>query len=179
MPSPRAVLRSMVVSYCAVVVAGVVILVDSAAGTDRPAGAGRRPSASATARRPLPDGPALGITRRLTDQVALYPRAIRLAHSGAYNGRILVSVISNDGRAGIGEIYESTDDGATFSRVGTIADPGAARGQGLCCGTLFEMPRQVGRTAEGTLLWAASVGQNARRRRMALRVWRSTDHGRQ
>lgn len=177
MLSPRAVLRSMVVSYCAVVVAGVVILVDSAAGTDRPSGAGRHPGASA-ARRPPRDGPALGVTRRLTDQVALYPRAIRLAHAGASNGRILVSVVSNDGRAGIGEIYESTDDGGMFSRVGTIADAGAARGQGLCCGTLFEVPRQVGRTAEGTLLWAASVGQDARRRRMALRVWRSTDHGR-
>lgn len=166
----------MIVAYCAVVVAGIVILVVSAAGTGPQAG---RPTvAGATSRRPATDEPALGVTRRLTDQVALYPRAIRLAHAGAYNGRILVSVVSNDGRTAVGRIYESTGDGAAFTPVGTIADPGAARGRGLCCGTLFEVPRRVGRTAEGTLLWAASVGQAARNRRMALHVWRSADHGR-
>lgn len=170
-PSPRAVLKPMLAVYCAVVVTGAVILVDSAAGS-------RGPHPARSGRRPAADGPALGVTRRLTDQVALYPRAIRLAHSGSANGRIIVSFVSHAGGAGTGEIYESSDGGGSFTHIGTIADPRAADGRGLCCGTLFEVPRRVGRTPEGTLLWAASVGQDARKRRMALRVWRSEDHGR-
>lgn len=173
MPSHRTVLKGMIALYCAVVVAGVVILVNSAARTEASSDSVRPPGRSAT-----PAGPQPGVTRRLTDDVALYPRAIRLRHSGVANGRIIVSVISYSGQQGIGEIYQSSDDGASFSRVGTIADPQAADRHGLCCGTLFEVPQRIGRTAEGTLLWAASVGQNAGPRRMALRVWQSIDHGR-
>jgi hypothetical protein len=169
MTSPRNALTAMIAFYCAVVVAGVVILVNCAGRTEASSGA-RRQAPSA--------GPQLDVTRRLTDQVALYPRAIRLSHSGAANGRVIVSVVSHGGGNGTGEIFQSTDDGAGFTHIGTIADPEAAHGRGLCCGTLYEVPRQTGRTAEGTLLWAASVGQNAPRRRMALRVWQSTDHGR-
>lgn len=161
----------MIASYCAVVVAGSVILVNSAADV-------RRPGAERPIRPPATEGPTLGVTKRLTDQVALYPRAIRLERSGSYNGRIIVSFISHGGGRGTGEIFESADDGATFSHIGSVADPEAANGRGLCCGTLFEVPQRTGRTAEGTLLWAASVGQETRNRRMALRVWRSDDHGR-
>ncbi|MFC5216669.1 exo-alpha-sialidase [Streptomyces coerulescens] len=108
----------------------------------------------------------------------LYPRAIRLAHNGAANGRVLASVVTFDGNNGIGAIHESTDSGATFREVGRVADPESAAGQGLCCSTLFELPRQVGALPAGTLLWAASVGQDEQNRRMALRIWRSNDVGR-
>ncbi|GAA0318151.1 glycoside hydrolase [Actinoallomurus spadix] len=172
MLSTRAFLKGLIASYCAVVVAGVIILVDSTLGARGPGpGPVMRPSAPGK-------GLELGVVKRLTDRVSLYPRAVRLAHSGSYNGRIIVSVVSHDGREGTGEIFESADGGATFAHLATIADPRAAGGRGLCCGTLFEVPRRTGRTAEGTLLWAASVGQSARPRAMALRVWRSDDHGR-
>nr|WP_202529402.1 RICIN domain-containing protein [Streptomyces sp. SID8358] len=108
----------------------------------------------------------------------LYPRAVRLEHSGAANGRVLASVVSFDGDNGIGAIHESTDAGATFRQVGRIADPESAAGQGLCCSTLFELPRQVGGLPAGTLLWASSAGQDEQNRRMALRVWQSGDVGR-
>src|SRR4051794_24469914 len=170
MLSPRTVLRGMIASYCAVVVAGAVVLVD-AAGRSQVVTSRARPTRA-------PDGVTLNVARRLTDHVAMYPRAIRLAHAGVLNGRVVVSVISHQGEAGIGEIYESTHDGGGFTRVGTIADPSAANGRGLCCGSLYEVPQRTGGTPEGTLLWAASTGQNARPRRMALRVWRSDDHGR-
>ena len=114
----------------------------------------------------------------LQDGTALYPRVIRLAHNGDSNGRILASVVTFDGNNGIGAIHESTDGGATFHRVGTIADPESAAGQGLCCTTLFELPRQVGDMPAGTLLWASSAGQDEQDRRMALRIWRSNDVGR-
>ncbi|WP_406195459.1 exo-alpha-sialidase [Streptomyces sp. NBC_01017] len=114
----------------------------------------------------------------LRDGTGLYPRAIRLANSGAANGRVLAGVVTFDGNNGIGAIHESTDSGATFRQVGAVADPESAAGQGLCCSTLFELPRQVGAMPAGTLLWAASAGQDESNRRMALRIWRSNDIGR-
>ncbi|MER6346011.1 RICIN domain-containing protein [Streptomyces sp. NPDC001595] len=114
----------------------------------------------------------------LRDGTGLYPRAIRLAHSGAANGRVLASVVTFDGDNGVGAIHESTNDGASFREVGRVVDPESAAGQGLCCATLFELPRQVGALPAGTLLWAASAGQDETNRRMALRIWRSNDVGR-
>ncbi|MEV1011575.1 RICIN domain-containing protein [Streptomyces sp. NPDC049881] len=114
----------------------------------------------------------------LRDGTGLYPRAVRLAHNGAANGRILASVVTFAGNSGQGAIYESTDDGTTFQQVGTVADPESAGGQGLCCATLYELPRAVGQLPAGTLLWASSAGQDEADRRMALRIWASNDLGR-
>ena len=113
----------------------------------------------------------------LVNATGLYPRLIRLEHSGAANGRILASIVSFSGNNGMGLIYASADGGASFTRTGVIADPEAAGGQGLCCATLFELPQPVGSLAAGTLLWAASVGQDAANRRMRLRIWASQDQG--
>jgi hypothetical protein len=108
----------------------------------------------------------------LRDDTGLYPRVIQLA-----NGRILASVVTFVGNAdGIGAIYESTDAGKSFTQVGTVEDPEAADGQGLCCATLYELPKPVGAMPAGTLLWAASVG--ASDRPMSLRIWKSNDVGR-
>ncbi|MGB9999645.1 exo-alpha-sialidase [Streptomyces pseudogriseolus] len=114
----------------------------------------------------------------LREGTGLYPRVIRLAHNGAANGRVLASAVTFDGNNGIGAIHESTDSGATFREVGRVADPDSAAGRGLCCATLFELPRQVGALRAGTLLWASSAGQDEPDRRMALRIWRSDDIGR-
>ncbi|MFD7161548.1 ricin-type beta-trefoil lectin domain protein [Kribbella sp. NPDC059898] len=113
----------------------------------------------------------------LRDGAGLYPRVIRLQHSGAANGRILANMVTFVGNGdGLGAIYESTDDGARFRQVGAVADPESADGQGLCCATLYELPRAVGHLSAGTLLWSASVG--ASHRPMSLRIWRSNDLGR-
>jgi hypothetical protein len=111
----------------------------------------------------------------LRDGTGLYPRVVRLAHSGAANGQLVASVVDFDANGGVGVIYRSTDDGATFQEVGGIHDPATA--DGLCCSTLFELPRQIGAMPAGTLLWAASVGQNPADRRMSIDVWQSQDHG--
>jgi hypothetical protein len=113
----------------------------------------------------------------LRNDTGLYPRAIRLEHSGVNNGRILASVVTFPGGAqGVGAIHESTDNGATFRQIGAVVDPEAGNGKGLCCATLFELPRQIGNMTAGTLLWAASMRANARP--MAIRIWRSNDIGR-
>ncbi|MEU5700748.1 hypothetical protein [Streptomyces aurantiacus] len=124
-------------------------------------------------------GPADAATGTvLRNDTGLYPRAVRLAHNAGANGRILSSVVTFSGNNGLGTIYESTDSGASFHQVGAVGDPEAAGGQGLCCSTLFELPQKVGDLPAGTLLWAASVGQDETNRRMALRVFRSNDVGR-
>ena len=113
----------------------------------------------------------------LTNGTALYPRVIRLAHSGQANGRLLLSYVTFPGGAyGEGRIVQSVDDGRSWSPlpIGVIRDTSA---HGLCCATLFEVPRATGGLVAGTLLWAASVGQEEADRRMAIRVWKSTDLG--
>jgi len=114
----------------------------------------------------------------LRQDVGLYPRAIRLEHNGAANGRIIASVVTFSQNNGLGAIYESTNDGSSFTQVGTIADWQSAGGRGLCCATLYELPQRVGKLQAGTLLWAASTGQDTPNRRMAIRVWKSKDRGR-
>lgn len=114
----------------------------------------------------------------LRNDTGLYPRAVRLEHSGAANGRVVASVVTFGGSPvdGLGAIYESADGGATFAQVGTVADPEASDGRGLCCSTLYELPQQIGAMPAGTLLWAASVRADARP--MAIRIWKSNDIGR-
>lgn len=114
----------------------------------------------------------------LMDGVSLYPRAIRLAHSGAANGRIIASVVTFNDQGGVGAIFESTDEGASFQRIGSIPATAQAGTEGLCCASIFELPSRVGDMPAGTLLWAGSVGADAADRRMTQRVWRSDDHGR-
>ncbi len=117
--------------------------------------------------------------RQLKDGGSSYPRAIRLKHSGAANGRILVSVATFIDNAGRGGIYQSSDEGRTFQPLGEIRDPAGENRKGMCCATLFEMPRPVADMPAGTLLWAGTAGVGAKRevRQNTLRLWRSDDHG--
>ncbi len=114
----------------------------------------------------------------LRNGTGLYPRAIRLEHSGTANGRIIAGIVTFSQKNGLGAIYQSTDNGASFTQIGTVADTQAADGRGLCCATLFELPRRIGKLQPGTLLWAASIGQDTPNRSMTIRVWKSTDQGR-
>jgi hypothetical protein len=109
---------------------------------------------------------------------ALYPRVIRL-NSGAAAGTIVASVVApqTSGHPG-GTILVSHDDGVSFAVAGHIDDDPLAAG-GLCCATLFELPRAVGSLAAGTLLWAASVGGEKTQlsQPMSIPVWSSVDVG--
>lgn len=155
------------------------------AAATRPDG-GRAPDTSASAavrpdgRRAAGAGAAVSAAAKpLRAGAGLYPRVVRLAHSGSANGRVIASVVTFTGNAGLGSVYESTDAGRTFRQIGSIADSYGAAGKGACCGTLYELPRKVGTSPAGTLLWAAAFGRNVTpNRRMTIRLWRSLDHGR-
>lgn len=170
LPPSRPVLNMVIAIGALFILGGAVLIV----GLTRPSSQAEQHPAL----REMPRGPQIGVTRQLSAEVALYPRAVRLEHSGSYNGRIVAAVVTHSGQRAGGAIFESADDGASFSPLSTITDPKGTDGKGLCCGTLFEVPQTVGRTPAGTLLWAASTGQNERPRRMAIRVWKSSDHGR-
>lgn len=102
----------------------------------------------------------------------LYPRAIL-----ASNGYIYASLVTTQPNGVFGgSIFESTDDGLTFTRVGGIDDP--ILNTGNCCATLYELPRALGELPAGTLLWATSVGQQSDTNYMSIVMWASTDHGR-
>lgn len=118
--------------------------------------------------------------RLLFDGVGAYPRVIRLAHSGSYNGRLIASVNSRREGDGVGLFFESVDGGLTFQPIGAVREPDGTQGRGQCCGTLFELPRQVGSMPAGTLLWANTTGWEVPlgERHVKQRLWRSIDHGR-
>ncbi|WP_026360406.1 sialidase family protein [Amycolatopsis nigrescens] len=107
-----------------------------------------------------------------------YPRLIRLEHTvGPRNGRILAAMTSEDERGRYAPIFESTDEGESFHKISEVRDPEGANG--MCCGTLYELPQRVGRLRAGTLLWAASYGQAAGPgRRVGIKIWASKDSGR-
>ncbi|GAA3355958.1 sialidase family protein [Saccharopolyspora gregorii] len=109
-----------------------------------------------------------------------YPRLVRLENGGLANGRVLASMTTYVDNAGRAVIYESTDDGKSFQPVGEIRDPAGENAKGMCCSTLYELPRQVGDMPAGTLLWAgtAGVGDDEETRTSSVRLWRSDDHGR-
>ncbi len=98
------------------------------------------------------------------------------AHNGAANGTLVASATRGWGASGdgVGRIFSSTDDGRTWTRTATIADPASAGGA-LCCTTLYELPAAVGAYPAGTLLWATSTGSS--RGTAELRLWTSTNQG--
>jgi hypothetical protein len=109
-----------------------------------------------------------------------YPRVIKLEHSGDANGRIIGSVTSVVEGSQVGIIVESTDNATSFHPLATIKDPEGADGRGMCCGTLYELPIQVGAMPAGTLLYAATAGYKLpdAQRHTKQRLWASLDHGR-
>lgn len=121
-----------------------------------------------------PDGgpPLTTPVRPLVEGDAFYPRAIE-----AGGGAILASVVAPQasGRLG-GTILESSDDGVGFEVVGQVGDDRA--GGGLCCATLYRLPRALGDLPAGSILWAASVGGDAPDAPMSIPLYASRDGGR-
>ena len=108
----------------------------------------------------------------LLDGDAFYPRAIELEGGG-----ILASVVAPQpsGRLG-GTILASDDGGVSFEAVGAVDGEHAAGG--LCCATLYRLPRALAALPAGTILWAASAGGDAPGAPMSIPVFASGDDGR-
>lgn len=115
----------------------------------------------------VPPGPqqqaGAAATGKYLQDSTLYPRLVRIQH-GKNNGTILASTN--------GHIFQSTDGGSSFTFLGTV--PTAAGSTERCCGTLFEMPVQVGSLAAGTLLYAASYFSGST---PAIEIYTSGDEG--
>jgi hypothetical protein len=124
---------------------------------------------------PTPDGappvPTSTPPQPLVSTTSFYPRAIQLA-----DGTILASVVATQASGRLGAtILESDDDAISFHVVGTIDD--AKMAGGLCCGTLYELPKATGTLAAGALFWAASLGQGQSAAPMTIGIWVSADRG--
>lgn len=106
---------------------------------------------------------------------SLYPRAIRLEHSGSSNGTLLATFEQYTSGTPVFPIYRSTDDGNSWSKLSDVAD--TQNGWGLRWEPqLFELPRAMGNFPAGTLLIAGdSVPSN--RSATKIDMYASTDHG--
>ncbi|HEY0799309.1 MAG TPA: sialidase family protein [Steroidobacteraceae bacterium] len=113
----------------------------------------------------------------LSSEPAFNSRVVRLDHapSPEARGRLVALALTPAGGRHI-EVYAADSDDAPFRPIGRISDPVFA--SGVCCGTLYELPRRVGSLREGTLLWAGSIGHDTADKHMAIRIYRSDDGGR-
>jgi hypothetical protein len=112
----------------------------------------------------------------LSSSTALYARVFRLSHNtdASKNGKIVASVTAFPNGTGEEDVYASSD-GTSFSKIGAVTDTDFSGG--LCCGTLYELPSQVGTLSAGTLLWSGSVGQSSTTQPMQLKIYQSADQG--
>jgi hypothetical protein len=123
----------------------------------------------------------------LSSNALFYDRLVRLDHQPDADQRGMIiaagtaaappatgTAAAPSGGLQVG-IFTGDIAGTSFSPLGTIADPEFATG--LCCGTLYELPRQIGALRPGVLLWAGAVGQNTVPQRMKIKVYRSEDGG--
>lgn len=117
---------------------------------------------------PVLANPAATSPSVLTGEESRYPHAIRLEH-GPAKGSILVAL----DRYQDVDVLRATRSGKKFSKIGRFTDSEATHA--LCCGHLYELPRQVGDMPAGTVLWAGSVGLKSET--LKARVWRSSDAG--
>ena len=106
---------------------------------------------------------------------SLYPRAIRLEHSGSSNGTLLATFEQYTSGTPVFPIYRSTDNGNSWTKLSNVAD--TQNGWGMRWEPqLFELPTAMGNFPAGTLLIAGdSVPAN--RSATKIDMYASTDHG--
>ncbi|MEU1268476.1 RICIN domain-containing protein [Streptomyces sp. NPDC005799] len=105
----------------------------------------------------------------------LYPRAIRLEHSGSSSGTVLATFEQYTSGTPVFPIYRSTDNGNSWTKISDVAD--TQNGWGMRWEPqLFELPTALGSFPVGTLLIA---GDSVPSDRSATKIdmYASTDHG--
>ncbi|MGN6715596.1 RICIN domain-containing protein [Anaerocolumna jejuensis] len=116
---------------------------------------------------PPSDAPSYGV---------LSPRSIQLTHNGNNNGRIYATFEECSNGVPAFPIFESTDEGETWIKVGSVYD--TQNGWGMMnCPQLYELPQKIGNMDEGTLI---CVGNSCPKDKSATRMdmYKSTDLGR-
>ncbi|MFC8147240.1 RICIN domain-containing protein [Streptomyces paradoxus] len=142
-------------------IASVATLVLPAAGR---ADATARPAQ--TMYTPPPGAPAPG---------SLYPRGLRLQHSGSANGTILATFEQYTNGTPVFPIYRSTDNGNSWTKISDIAD--TQNGWGMRWEPeLFELPTAIGGFPAGTIM-AAGLSVPSNRSATKIDMYASTDHG--
>lgn len=103
-----------------------------------------------------------------------YPKMIRLEHGPASaNGWLLITSNGNVPPTSA-NVSLSTDNGANFSQISTV--PIRSGSTQRCCGTIYEVPQQVGSLQAGTLLYAASY-EAGNGTVSAIEIYTSIDQG--
>lgn len=144
----------------------LLLLATSCSGVDGDSAPSEAPSNVSLAEAPLSTPPKALLPE------GFYPRAIQRP-----DGTIIASVVGRQASGRLGAtILESNDDGLSFNVVGHIDDSRAQKG--ICCGTLYQLPKAVGALPAGALLWSASVGIDAPNQPMSIPIWSSVDTGR-
>ncbi|MEU1513294.1 RICIN domain-containing protein [Streptomyces sp. NPDC005811] len=106
---------------------------------------------------------------------SLYPRAIRLEHSGSSSGTLLATFEQYTSGRPVFPIYRSTDNGNSWTKISDVAD--TQNGWGMRWEPqLFELPTAVGNFPAGTLLIAGD-SVPADRSATKIDMYASTDHG--
>jgi hypothetical protein len=100
---------------------------------------------------PVLANPAVTNPSVLTGEESRYPHAIRLEH-GPAKGSILVAL----DRFQDVDVLRATRSGRRFGKIGRFTDSEATHA--LCCGHLYELPRQVGRHGAVGGFGGAEVG---------------------
>lgn len=86
---------------------------------------------------------------------ALSPRAIQLKHSGTNDGKMYATFEQTSNETPVFPIYESVDNGVTWTQVGAVQDTQNGWGM-LNCPELFELPQAIGGMPAGTMLLAGN-----------------------
>ncbi|QJR79960.1 hypothetical protein CA267_003760 [Alteromonas pelagimontana] len=106
----------------------------------------------------------------MEDVTSFYPRMIRLAYNGPAND----SIVASFDVIGAGHIYQSTDDGQSWTQISTINETGF---DNTCCSELYEVPQTMGNTTAGTLFWAVSAHNGTPPAAREIKIYKSTDQG--
>ena len=103
-------------------------------------------------------GSAASAATLLSPAPAFNGRVVRLEHASRPEERQwLVATALAPAGGKHANVYLTDRGNAPFRQIGEISDP--AFGSGLCCGTLYELPQQVGSLQAGTLLWRRPSGR--------------------
>lgn len=106
-----------------------------------------------------------GATGNYIPKSSAYPRIVRIMdEKNVPSGRIVAATTA--------QLFESNDDGRTFAFLGDApVQPGSKL---VCCETLYELPKTVGKLIAGTLLYSATY---VREHVPAIEVFTSADGG--
>lgn len=107
---------------------------------------------------------------------AMSPRTIQLSHNGENNEKMYSTFQCNTSTEQTFPVYESTDNGANWTKVGEVRDTQNSIGMN-CCPQLFEMPQTIGSLTEGTII-CAGISSPSDNSIQYLELYKSNDLGR-